>query len=107
MRNAGDAEFLNLVTMDSIVSLVPPTRILGSDREGRVYQSVGTARSKVEQTDWHEQDEERFVADVAAKLSALACAEDIQNLVLVAPLASSAGCARSSVPAHAPWSAQN
>lgn len=85
MRNAGDAELLNFIAMDSIVDLEPPTRMLGSDREGRVYQSVGAARSKVEQTDWHEQAEERFVANVAGKLSALARDEDIKNLVLVAP----------------------
>ncbi|WP_429819752.1 host attachment protein [Ensifer sp. B1-9] len=85
MRNAGDAERLNFITMDSIVNLEPPTRMLGSDREGRIYQSVGSARSKVEQTDWHEQAEERFVANVAGRLSALVRDEDIKNLVLVAP----------------------
>ena len=85
IRNAGDAERLNFITMDSIVNFEPPTRMMGSDREGRVYQSTGSARSKVEQTDWHEQAEERFVANIAGKLSALARDEDIKNLVLVAP----------------------
>lgn len=85
MRNAGNAEHLNFIVMDSIIDLEPPTRMLGSDREGRVYQSVGNARSKVEQTDWHEQAEERFIDNIANKVSALARDKDINNLVLVAP----------------------
>ncbi|MCY1242464.1 Protein required for attachment to host cell [compost metagenome] len=59
--------------------------MLGSGRGGRVYQSVGNARSKVEQTDWHEQAEERFIDNIANKMSALARDKDINNLVLVAP----------------------
>lgn len=85
MRNAGDAERLNLIAVDSTVRSQPPTRTLGSDREGRVYQSVGGARSKVEQTDRHDQAEQEFVADIAKNLSGLVRDENISNLVLVAP----------------------
>lgn len=85
LRNAGDAELINLILVDSTLRPAPPTRMLGSDREGRVYQSVGGARSKMEQTDWHDQAEENFVADIAKNLSDLARDKDIRNLVLVAP----------------------
>ncbi|MCY1746313.1 MULTISPECIES: host attachment protein [Ensifer] len=85
IRNGGNFEHPNLVVKDSIVNLEAPTRMLGSDREGRVYQSVGGSRSKVEQTDLHEQAEERFITSIASKMSALARDENIKNLVLVAP----------------------
>ncbi|MBD9572991.1 host attachment protein [Ensifer adhaerens] len=85
MRNNGDVERLNLVVMDSFVNLEAPTRMLGSDREGRVYQSVGGARSKVEQTDLHQQAEDRFVSSLARRMSSLAHEKKMTILVLVAP----------------------
>lgn len=85
MRNKGNAERVNLILVETVASPEPPTRMLGSDREGRVYQSVGNARCKVEQTDWHEQAEEIFVAQIAGRLSNLARDENINALVLVAP----------------------
>ena len=85
LRNDGNVERPNLVVMDSIVNLEPPTRMLGSDREGRVYQSVGGARSKVEQTDLHQQTEDRFVSSLAHKMSTLAHEGKMKILVLVAP----------------------
>lgn len=85
MRNNGDVKRLNLVVVDSIVNLEAPTRMLGSDREGRVYQSVGGARSKVEQTDLHQQAEDQFVSSIARRMSALVHQEKMKTLVIVAP----------------------
>ncbi|MBW0368067.1 host attachment protein [Ensifer adhaerens] len=85
MRNAGDSELLNLIVIESVANPGAPARMLGSDREGTVFQSVGRARSKVEQTDLHRQAEERFVANVAARISALVRNEGIKRLVLAAP----------------------
>lgn len=55
MRNAGDSELLNLIVIETVANPGAPARVLGSDREGTVLQSVGGARSKVEQTDLHRQ----------------------------------------------------
>lgn len=85
MRNAGDSELLNLIVIESVANPGAPARMLGSDREGTVFQSVGGARSKVEQTDLHRQAEERFVANVAERISALVRNEGIKRLVLAAP----------------------
>jgi protein required for attachment to host cells len=84
MRNAGDSELLNLIVIETVANPGAPAHMLGSDREG-VFQSVGGARSKVEQTDLHRQAEERFVANVAERISALVRNEGIKRLVLAAP----------------------
>src|SRR5688572_20978080 len=44
------------------------TAELGTDKPGRSFNSVGSRRSAVEQTDWHEQEEERFLQRFADHL---------------------------------------
>ncbi|MEI2297420.1 host attachment family protein [Ensifer sp. MJa1] len=85
MRNAGGSELLNLIVIESVANPGAPAHMLGSEREGTAFQSVGEAQSKVEQTDLHRQAEERFVANVAERVSALVRNERIQRLVLAAP----------------------
>ena len=85
LENVGDADFPNLKTRAADEHFVPPTHELGSDAPSRVHQSVGTARSSVEQTDWHEIAEERFAATVATKLNAAALENRFEKLILVAP----------------------
>ncbi|MDH8576125.1 host attachment protein, partial [Klebsiella pneumoniae] len=48
-------------------------------------QSVGSSRSSVEQTDWHEIGEQRFARTIADALEALARDRDIPGFVIVAP----------------------
>jgi len=43
-RNAGDAELVNLETVEHFAVSVPPAHDLGTDRPGRVHQSHGAAR---------------------------------------------------------------
>ncbi|CAN7698691.1 baeRF12 domain-containing protein [Pararhizobium sp. LjRoot238] len=85
LRNDGDAERPNLVPVDVASEYQPPTRDLGTDRPGRVYQSQGGARSTTEETDWHDQAEEAFLSHIAEKLDGLVRDHGITNLVLVAP----------------------
>jgi protein required for attachment to host cells len=58
---------------------------LGTDRPGRVYQSVGAKRSSVEETDRHVEAERLFLRDVAARLDAALLAGEVEDLVVVAP----------------------
>lgn len=67
--NDGDAELLNLIPVDVTFEVHPPTREQGSDRPGRVYQSQGTARSAMEETDRHSEAERIFRAKVAEWLN--------------------------------------
>lgn len=60
------------------------TRDQGSDTPSTMHQSVGSARSGYEQTDFHQQDEDRFAADAAEMLKREVLANDIEALIVVA-----------------------
>lgn len=63
----------------------PPTRLQGTDKPGRAFQSVGSMRSAMEQTDWHEINEQRFARDVVAAVKSLHEQSPVDALILVAP----------------------
>ena len=56
----------------------------GSDKPGTTRESVGNARSGYEQTDFHQQDEDRFAADAADMLRREVLAGRIGALIVVA-----------------------
>ena len=85
LENVGDWKFSNLQTREVFEQANPPTRQQGSDAPGRSIQSVGTARSAMEQTDWHAKAERDFLADLAGRLDAAISAGDTSSLVMVAP----------------------
>lgn len=85
LENAGDAERLNLVTRETKVAENPPTREQGTERPGRVHQSVGAERSAVEQTDWHDLVERAFLRELAGRLDRAVAAGEARAIVLVAP----------------------
>ncbi|MBF9231953.1 host attachment protein [Microvirga alba] len=62
----------------------PPTHDQGTDKPGRSYQSVGTMRSAMEQTDWHELAEQQFAREIAAAIDALHHQDPLHGLILVA-----------------------
>ena len=61
------------------------THELGTDKPGRASNSVGSARSAVEQTDWHDQQEERFLAKLAERLDKAVLGGETPSLIVVAP----------------------
>lgn len=85
LQNAGDSQSLNLKVMETLTQPDQPSREQGTARPGRVYQSVGGARSSMEETDLHEQAEAQFLKEVADKLGRMARSGEIGNVVLVAP----------------------
>lgn len=60
------------------------TRDQGTDQPGTSFQGVGGRRSSYEQTDFHQQDEDRFAIDAANLLKREAQAGRIKALILVA-----------------------
>ena len=60
-ENAGDAQAINLKALDVVVEPHKPTRMMGSDRPTRVYDSMDGSRSGTEQTDWHDKAETDFL----------------------------------------------
>jgi protein required for attachment to host cells len=85
LRNRGTPLHVELVTERALDQENPPTREQGTDRPGRTPGAAGASRSAVEQTDWHQLAEERFVATVADMLYDMAHAQAFDHLVVVAP----------------------
>jgi protein required for attachment to host cells len=84
LENAGDEKFLNLRKKDVYEHEDLPTHVLGSDKPGRVHSSAGTARSAVEQVDWHDNSERAFLETLAQHLDREAQGNPTRHLFLVA-----------------------
>lgn len=85
LRNDGDADLVNLTVVDHMSHPNEATHDLGSARPGRVYQSQGSERSAMEETDWHERAETDFLKEIAKKVAELVEAHEIKAMILVAP----------------------
>ena len=85
LENAGDEKFLNLKTQRVYEQADQRTREQGTDAPGRSINSVDGRRSAMEQTDWHTQEEERFLKEIAALLDAEVKAGHVKGIVMVAP----------------------
>ncbi len=85
LRNEGDAEHLNLVVEDQRGHADLADHDLKADAPGRSFASVGSRRSAIEETDYHQMEEDRFAADTAALLSRRAHAHHFAELIVVAP----------------------
>ncbi|ACB96291.1 host attachment protein [Beijerinckia indica] len=85
LRNDGEATRLDLKPVEDFALPQAPARELGTDRPGRVYESHGTSRSALEQTDWHEQNEIDFLSDVADVLDKEIKHYAVKSLIVIAP----------------------
>lgn len=85
LKNAGDEMFPNLQTKEVYEQKNPDTHEQGTDAPGRSINSVGRARSAMEQTDWHEEQEKAFLIDIAGRLDAALSAAETRSIVIVAP----------------------
>ena len=85
LRNAGSPQKLKLEVENVFAQSNPATHEQGTDKPGRTAASAGTARSAMEETDWHRLGEERFAAEIAAILYRLAHANKFEALIVVAP----------------------
>lgn len=84
-RNHGDAAYPHLEVEEALELNNPPDREQASDAPGRAYSSAGTARSAMENTDFHALEEARFAADAMHRLNDRALANDFESLIIVAP----------------------
>ena len=84
-RNAGQVGKPDLQQFKVYAHDNPPTRELGTDKPARVNESVGQSRSASEQTDYHQQAEDRFVTGIAADMDADLKAGEFEELIVVAP----------------------
>ena len=84
-KNTGSALAIALEAVSTLREHHPPTRELGSDRPGRAVDSMDGSRSAMEETDWHQVAEERFLHGVAAHLDEVAASHRPSALILIAP----------------------
>jgi protein required for attachment to host cells len=85
LENIGDEKYLNLKTREVYEQPDLRTHELGTDAPGRAMNSIGRARSAVEQTDWHNQEEERFLHSLLRRLEAALNGGQAKSLIVVAP----------------------
>src|SRR5689334_10248566 len=85
LQNSGDEMFPNLQTKEVYKQENPVTREQGTDAPGRSINSVDRARSAMEQTDWHEEQEKAFLIDLAGRLDAALGAGETKSMIVVAP----------------------
>ena len=84
-RNEGDATYPNLEIVQVLEQDNPSSREQGSDRPGRTHSSVGTARSAMQETNWHKLEKHRFAKDIADALYSAAHSGRYDKLVIAAP----------------------
>jgi protein required for attachment to host cells len=85
MENAGDEKFLDLKTREVFEHSDAKTSELGTAAPGRSFNSISNGRSAMEQVDWHELEEQRFLQKLLDYLNAAVHAGQIKSLLIVAP----------------------
>ena len=85
LENQGDERALDLRMKETREHPDLSTHAQGTDAPGRMHPSVGTARSAVEQTDWHDAAEQAFVKSLAEDLDVAVRQGSARHLIIVAP----------------------
>jgi protein required for attachment to host cells len=85
LENVGDEKFPNLRTKEVFEQDDPKTHEQGTDAPGRSINSIDARRSALEQTDWHDQAEHRFLERLAGHLDAAVNSGQAKSLIVVAP----------------------
>jgi protein required for attachment to host cells len=85
LENTGDAKFPNLKMVKVLEREDLPTHELGADAPGRAVNSVGSIRSAVEQTNWHDQAERAFLVNLVRELEGALAIGKTKSLIIVAP----------------------
>ncbi|OCK55339.1 host attachment protein [Bradyrhizobium sp. LMTR 3] len=84
LENLGDRVFPNLHAKEVYEQTDLSTHAQGSDAPGRIQQSNGSARSSIEQTDWHDELERSFLKTLADRLDAAVTTGETSALTMVA-----------------------
>lgn len=84
-RNEGDAEFLKLEVERKREQDNPADRDQKTDLAGASSGGQGVGRDAFEETDYHQQAEDRFAAEAAEMLKGRALRGEFESLIIVAP----------------------
>jgi protein required for attachment to host cells len=83
-ENIGDAQYPNLHTREIREHSESRTSEQGSDRPGKTHSSIGTARSAMEQTDWHDRSERAFLTALGSRLDVALTKGETKSLMMIA-----------------------
>lgn len=83
-ENHGDAELIDLRTVDAGSIRNPPDHLQGTDRPGRLNDAAYRQKSAVEATDWHVFEKAHFAEQTAANLNAWVRDKRFSDLVVIA-----------------------
>jgi len=84
-RNCGDEDQIDLRTEAHDARFVRKDREIKTDAPGATRQSSGYGRSTYEETDFQQQEEDRWIKDAADELKTRALRNDFDDLAIVAP----------------------
>ena len=85
VRNHGDEHQIDLRTEAHDERQDSKDSELKTDAAGAGSQSAGHGRPAMEETDYHQQEEDRWVKDTAAELKKRALRNDFNALAIIAP----------------------
>ena len=85
LRNHGEGAQIDLRLEAHRQQENASNRDQATDAPGRSFASVGSRRSAMEETDFHQIEEDRFAAEAADLLRERALSGDFEALVVVAP----------------------
>jgi protein required for attachment to host cells len=85
LRNQGDEGIIDLRTESHNERDDRKDREIKTDAPGTQGQSAGYGRDTMEETDFHQQEEDRWVKEAAEELKRRALRNDYEALVVVAP----------------------
>lgn len=84
-RNEGDAEFPNLSVEDKEIRENPAHHEQATDTAGMSMKTKDGRGGSMQEVDFHQQEEDRFAAELAETLKARALDGDFEELIVVAP----------------------
>lgn len=84
-RNYGDEDQIDLRTEAHDARFVRKDREIKTDAPGATRQSFGYGHSTYEETDFQQQEEDRWIKDAADELKTRALRNDFDDLAIVAP----------------------
>ncbi|HUO92848.1 MAG TPA: host attachment protein [Rhizomicrobium sp.] len=98
-QNVGDRVYPKLETRETFEQTLQATHDIGTDEPGRLFSSADGRRSAVEPTDFHRQEEDRFLTMLAKDLDRFVTQHGIKDLVVAAP-PRALGVLREALPQH-------
>lgn len=84
-RNEGDSDFPNLAIEEKAEQINPAHHEQAADTAGQSMKTVDGRGGSMDEVDFHQQEEDRFAAEIAEQLKRRALANEFEALVIVAP----------------------